>query len=142
MVGITCFGVEVTCLRGSCESGGRDASNFLDQAKMSSELSRGATLLCCVEEDGAASGAKLLAVTMPSSELLEVPDSGGVARALDKSTRGTPPDFKEDATGVLLEDEARGVAGFLSSNFLDLLLLVTLLLDSAVCCLEEEKSLV
>lgn len=138
MVGVTCFGAGVTCFGGSCESGGRDASNFLDQAKMSSELSRGATLLCCIE-DGAAS--KLLAVAMLSSVLLEVPDSGGVARALVKSTRGTPPAaFKEDATGVLLEEA--GGAGFLSSNLLDLLLLGVLLLESVVCCLAEENSLV
>lgn len=160
---------EFTCFEGSSifvgsVEGGRDASNFLDQAKISSELSGcalGATLFCCVEDSASTERSNLLEGAEVLSELLgcalEATCEVAVSkRALVEATgrplallsvllrsRGTFPVFKDEASGLLTMELATGAlaeetgdAGFLSSNFLAALtlLLSVVLLLGSVVC--------
>lgn len=71
MEGFTCFEGSSTFV-GGVDDGGRDASNLLDQARISSELSGctlGATLVCCVEDGASTERSDLLEAAKASYEL-------------------------------------------------------------------------
>jgi len=168
---ITVEMAEITCFEGSSTfvggvEGGRDASNFLDQAKISSELSDcalAATLASCVEDGASTERSNLLEAAKVSSELLgcaleancEVAVSVGFARGLVEAfgrpdalallpvslrSRGAFPVFKDEVSGLLRLELATTVLveGIGDAGFLssNFLAALTLLL-SVVLVLES-----